>query len=108
MLLHEAIGDQLTCILVDHGFMRLNEVAHVKELFTNQYSIPLVHRDASDLFLGHLENIIDPETKRKIIGGLFIDVFEEEAKKIGGAAFLAQGTLYPDVIESVSFDEEMA
>ena len=104
VLLHEAIGDQLTCILVDHGFMRLNEVAHVKELFTNQYSIPLVHRDASDLFLGHLENIIDPETKRKIIGGLFIDVFEEEAKKIGGAAFLAQGTLYPDVIESVSFD----
>jgi GMP synthase (glutamine-hydrolysing) len=103
VLLHEAIGDQLTCIFVDHGLLRLNEARQVIELFRNHYNIALVHRDASDLFLGKLAGVTDPETKRKIIGTTFIDVFDEEAHKVGGAAFLAQGTLYPDVIESVSF-----
>jgi len=103
VLLHEAIGDQLTCVFVDHGLMRLNEADEVVTLFKDHYNIPLVHKDVADLFLSKLEGISDPEKKRKIIGGLFIDVFEAEAKKIGGAEFLAQGTLYPDVIESVSF-----
>jgi len=103
VLIHEAIGEQLTCIFVDHGLLRLNEAEQVVELFRGHYNIPLVHRDASDLFLGKLEGVDDPEKKRKIIGGTFIDVFEEEAAKVGGADFLAQGTLYPDVIESVSF-----
>lgn len=103
VLIHEAIGDQLTCIYVDHGLMRLNESEQVVSVFRDHYNIPLIHRDASDLFLGKLAGVTDPEKKRKIIGGLFIDVFEEEAAKIGGADFLAQGTLYPDVIESVSF-----
>ncbi|WP_138380110.1 glutamine-hydrolyzing GMP synthase [Luteithermobacter gelatinilyticus] len=103
VLLHEAIGDQLTCVFVDHGLMRANEAEQVVSLFRDHYNIQLVHKDASDLFLGRLAGVTDPEQKRKIIGGLFIDVFEEEAKKVGGADFLAQGTLYPDVIESVSF-----
>ena len=102
-LIHEAIGDQLTCIFVDHGLMRLNEGEEVVNLFRSTYNIPLVHVDASEQFLGNLEGVDDPERKRKIIGGLFIDVFEAEAEKLGGADFLAQGTLYPDVIESVSF-----
>ena len=102
VLIHEAIGEQLTCVYVDHGLMRANESEEVVGLFREHYNIPLVHVDASDLFLGKLAGVSDPEKKRKIIGGLFIDVFEEEAKKIGGADFLAQGTLYPDVIESVS------
>ena len=102
VLLHEAIGEQLTCIFVDHGLLRLGEAEQVIELFRNHYNIPLIHREASGLFLDALDGIEDPEAKRKIIGGLFIDVFEEEAKAIGGARFLAQGTLYPDVIESVS------
>jgi len=103
VLLHEAIGDQLTCIFVDHGLLRLDEAKQVVELFRNHYNIPLVHRDASALFLGKLKDVSDPETKRKISGTTFIDVFDEEAHKVGGAAFLAQGTLYPDVVESVSF-----
>lgn len=103
VLIHEAIGDQLTCILVDHGLMRKNEAEEVVSMFRDTCTIPLVHVDASDLFLHALEGVSDPEQKRKIIGRLFIEVFEEEAKKIGGADFLAQGTLYPDVIESVSF-----
>lgn len=103
VLLHEAIGDQLTCVFVDTGVMRANEADEVVTMFREQYNIPLVHVDAADLFLGKLEGVDDPEKKRKIIGGTFIDVFEEEARKIGGADFLAQGTLYPDVIESVSF-----
>ncbi|RIK94166.1 MAG: GMP synthase (glutamine-hydrolyzing) [Proteobacteria bacterium] len=103
VLLHEAIGDQLTCVFVDHGLMRANEAEEVVRLFREHYHIRLVHRDASELFLGKLEGVSDPEKKRKIIGATFIDVFEEEARKIGGADFLAQGTLYPDVIESVSF-----
>jgi GMP synthase (glutamine-hydrolysing) len=103
VLIHEAIGHQLTCVFVDHGLLRLAEAEKVVSLFKNSYNIPLVHVDASDTFLGALSGITDPEAKRKTIGKLFIDVFEAEAKKIGGAEFLAQGTLYPDVIESVSF-----
>lgn len=103
VLLHEAIGDQLTCVFVDHGLMRANEADQVVTLFREHFHINLIHVDAEDMFLGKLAGIDDPEKKRKIIGGLFIDVFEEEAQKIGGADFLAQGTLYPDVIESVSF-----
>ena len=103
VLIHEAIGDQLTCIYVDSGLMRLNESEQVVGLFREHYNIPLVHVDASEIFISALEGQTDPERKRKIIGGLFIDVFEDEANRIGGADFLAQGTLYPDVIESVSF-----
>jgi GMP synthase (glutamine-hydrolysing) len=102
-LIHEAIGDQLTCVLVDHGLMRAGETEQVVRVFRDRFNVKLIARDASDLFLGKLAGQIDPEKKRKIIGAAFIDVFEEEAKKIGGADFLAQGTLYPDVIESVSF-----
>jgi GMP synthase (glutamine-hydrolysing) len=103
VLLHEAIGDQLTCVFVDHGLLRLAEAEKVVSLFKGHYNIPLVHIDASKEFLAALAGVTDPEAKRKTIGKLFIDVFEEQAKKIGGAEFLAQGTLYPDVIESVSF-----
>jgi len=103
VLIHEAIGEQLTCVFVDHGLMRANEAEQVVSLFRNSYNIPLVHVDASADFLGGLEGVTDPEKKRKFIGAEFISVFEAEAQKIGGADFLAQGTLYPDVIESVSF-----
>ncbi|HRK23859.1 MAG TPA: glutamine-hydrolyzing GMP synthase [Beijerinckiaceae bacterium] len=103
VLIHEAIGDQLTCVFVDHGLMRQGEAGEVVRLFRDHYNIPLVHADASETFLGALAGVSDPEVKRKTIGKLFIDVFEAEAKKVGGAGFLAQGTLYPDVIESVSF-----
>ncbi len=103
VLIHEAIGHQLTCVFVDHGLMRQSEAEQVVSLFRGHYNIPLVHVDAQDLFLGGLAGLTDPEAKRKLIGKTFIDVFEEEARKIGGADFLAQGTLYPDVIESVSF-----
>ena len=102
VLIHEAIGDQLTCIFVDHGLLRQGEAEQVLRLFRDHYNIPLIHRDAGDLFLGELAGVTDPEQKRKTIGRLFIEVFDEEARKIGGAEFLAQGTLYPDVIESVS------
>ncbi|WP_224544244.1 glutamine-hydrolyzing GMP synthase [Mesorhizobium sp. CA16] len=103
LLIHEAIGDQLTCILVDHGLMRKDEAKGVVEMFRQHYNLPLILVDASDRFISALEGEADPEKKRKTIGRLFIEVFEEEAKKLGGADFLAQGTLYPDVIESVSF-----
>ena len=103
VLIHEAVGDQLTCIFVDHGLLRQDEAGQVVETFRERFNIRLVHRDASDLFLRALDGVTDPETKRKTIGGLFIEVFEEEAARIGGADFLAQGTLYPDVIESISF-----
>jgi len=103
VLIHEAVGEQLTCVYVDHGLMRKNESAEVVGMFREHYNLPLIHADESDLFLGELEGVSDPETKRKIIGKLFIDVFDKHAKEIGGAEFLAQGTLYPDVIESVSF-----
>lgn len=103
VLLHEAIGDQLTCVFVDTGMMRMGEAEEVVTLFRDHYNIKLVHVDAQKLFLDKLEGVTDPEQKRKIIGATFIDVFEDEAKKVGGTDFLAQGTLYPDVIESVSF-----
>ncbi len=103
ILIHEAIGDQLTCVFVDHGLLRLNERAQVETLFREHYKIPLVVVDAEERFMAGLAGVTDPEKKRKFIGGEFINVFEEEAKKVGGADFLAQGTLYPDVIESVSF-----
>ncbi|NCT41201.1 MAG: glutamine-hydrolyzing GMP synthase [Alphaproteobacteria bacterium] len=103
VLLHEAIGDQLTCIYVDTGMMRAGESEQVVTLFRDNYNIPLIHEDASEKFLGGLEGVSDPEMKRKIIGGMFIDVFDNCKKRVGGADFLAQGTLYPDVIESVSF-----
>jgi len=102
VLIHEAIGDQLTCVFVDHGLLRAGEADEVVRLFGGHYNIPLVHKDASDLFLGRLEGVDDPEQKRKIIGASFIEVFDAEAAKIDGARFLAQGTLYPDVIESIS------
>jgi GMP synthase (glutamine-hydrolysing) len=108
ILIHEAIGEQLTCVFVDHGMLRKDEAKTVVDLFRHHYNIPLVHVDASKTFLGELDGVTDPESKRKIIGRLFIDVFDDEAKKIaalgkGSAEYLAQGTLYPDVIESVSF-----
>ena len=103
ILIHEAIGEQLTCVFVDHGLLRLNEREQVETLFRDHYNIPLVVVDAEDRFMAGLAGLTDPEAKRKFIGGEFIAVFEEEANKLGGADFLAQGTLYPDVIESVSF-----
>jgi len=103
VLIHEAIGDQLTCIFVDHGLLRAGEAEDVVSTFRDRFNIRLVHRDAVELFLGGLEGVTDPELKRKTIGRLFIEVFEQEATKVGGADYLAQGTLYPDVIESVSF-----
>ncbi len=103
VLIHEAIGDQLTCVFVEHGLLRLAEAEKVVSLFRGHYNIPLVHVDAAEQFLSALNGVSDPEAKRKAIGRVFIEVFEAEAKKLGGAKFLAQGTLYPDVIESVSF-----
>ncbi len=102
VLLHEAIGDQLTCVFVDHGLLRMGEAEEVVTMFRDHYNMKLIHADEHELFLGQLDGQSDPETKRKIIGKLFIDVFDKYAKPIG-AKFLAQGTLYPDVIESVSF-----
>ena len=108
VLIHEAIGDRLTCVYVDHGLMREGETEQILTLFREHYNIPLIHVDASEIFLASLHGIKDPEQKRKIIGRLFVATFEAEAKKIardgcGALEFLAQGTLYPDVIESVSF-----
>ena len=103
VLIHEAVGEQLTCIFVDHGLLRAGEADEVVRTFRDRFNIRLVHRDASSLFLAALAGVTDPEEKRRTIGRLFIDVFEEEAARLGGADFLAQGTLYPDVIESVSF-----
>jgi GMP synthase (glutamine-hydrolysing) len=102
-LLHEAVGEQLLCVFVDTGMLRANEGEQVAKMFRENFNIPLVHVDASALFLGRLEGVTDPERKRKIIGETFIEVFEMEVQKQGGADYLAQGTLYPDVIESVSF-----
>src|SRR5207253_1269411 len=103
VLIHEAIGEQLTCVFVDHGLMRHGEAEQVVSLFRGSYNIPLVHVDArADLF-GGVAGVSERGAKRKLIGSEFNNVFEAEAKKIGGADFLAQGTLYPDVIESVSF-----
>jgi GMP synthase (glutamine-hydrolysing) len=103
VLIHEAIGDQLTCVFVDHGLLRQGEAEEVIGMFRDHYNMPFIHADEKELFLGALDGQSDPETKRKIIGKLFIDVFQKHASDVGGAKFLAQGTLYPDVIESVSF-----
>ncbi|WP_111428238.1 glutamine-hydrolyzing GMP synthase [Rhodobacteraceae bacterium DSL-40] len=103
ILIHEAIGEQLTCVFVDHGLLRLNEAEEVVGMFRDHYNLPLIHADDSETFLTALEGVSDPEVKRKTIGRLFIELFEKHAKELGGAEFLAQGTLYPDVIESVSF-----
>ncbi len=102
VLIHEAVGDALTCIFVDHGLMRAGEAEEVVRTFRDRFNIRLIHRDASDLFLAALAGVTGPEEKRKTIGRLFVEVFEEEAAQLGGAEFLAQGTLYPDVIESLS------
>ena len=102
LLIHEAIGDQLTCIFVDHGLLRQGEAREVVELFRGHYNIPLVAVDAAARFLDALKGVTDPEEKRKTIGKLFVDVFDDEAETLGHVEFLAQGTLYPDVIESVS------
>ena len=102
VLLHEAVGDQLTCIFVDHGLLRAGEGEQVVSLFRGHYNIPLVLVDAGALFLERLAGVEDPEAKRKTIGATFIEVFDQEAARVGGARFLAQGTLYPDVIESIS------
>jgi len=104
VLIHEAVGEQLTCVFVDTGLMRAGEGEEVVWLFRDSYNIPLVHVEAEDYFLTRLAGVEDPERKRKIIGSAFIDLFDKEAGAVGGAEFLAQGTLYPDVIESVSFD----
>ena len=103
LLVHQAVGDQLTCVYVDHGLLRAGEADQVVSLFRGHYHIPRVHVEVEPLFLDGLAGVTDPEAKRKFIGKTFIEVFEAEARKIGGAKFLAQGTLYPDVIESVSF-----
>ncbi|MEL7459355.1 MAG: glutamine-hydrolyzing GMP synthase [Pseudomonadota bacterium] len=103
VLIHEAIGAQLTCVFVDHGLLRKDEGAEVVAMFRDHYNMPLIHAEEQDRFIDALEGVADPEVKRKTIGKLFIDVFQEKADAIEGAAFLAQGTLYPDVIESVSF-----
>ena len=102
-LIHQAIGDQLTCVFVDTGMLRAGEAEQVVDVFRDRFNMPLVHADERTLFLDKLAGVTDPEQKRKAIGATFIDVFEAEAEKAGGADFLAQGTLYPDVIESVSF-----
>jgi GMP synthase (glutamine-hydrolysing) len=102
VLVHRAIGDRLTCIFVDHGLLREAEAEEVERTFRDRFNIRLVHRDASGLFLAELDGVVDPEEKRKKIGRLFVEVFEEEARRLGGAEYLAQGTLYPDVIESIS------
>ncbi len=103
VLIYEAIGEQLTCVFVDHGLLREGEAEEVVTMFRDHYKMPLIHAQEQELFLGELDGQSDPETKRKIIGRLFIEVFDKHAKSVGGAKFLAQGTLYPDVIESVSF-----
>ena len=99
-LIHKAIGEQLTCVFVDHGLLRLNEAAQVMDTFARHMRVKVIHVDASGDFLGALKGVADPEEKRKIIGRLFVEVFQREAKKIRNAKWLAQGTIYPDVIES--------
>jgi GMP synthase (glutamine-hydrolysing) len=101
MLLNQAIGKNLTCVFVNNGLLRKDEAAQVKQLFSENFDVNFIYVDAAETFLSRLKNIDDPEKKRKIIGNLFIEIFEEEAKKIDGVEFLAQGTLYPDVIESL-------
>ncbi len=102
MLIHRAIGDKLTCVFVDNGLLRLNEAEQVMEMFGDHFGLNIVHVDAEDRFLSALEGIADPEAKRKKIGHIFVDVFDEESKKLKNAKWLAQGTIYPDVIESAA------
>lgn len=102
LLIHRAIGDQLTCVFVDHGLLRLNEADEVMEQFGQHFGMHIVHVDASNLLFGRLKGVVDPEEKRKIIGAAFVEVFQTEATKLTDARWLAQGTIYPDVIESVS------
>ncbi|TCP09909.1 glutamine-hydrolyzing GMP synthase [Caldimonas thermodepolymerans] len=99
-LIHRAIGDQLTCVFVDHGLLRLNEGQMVMDMFARNLGVKVVHVDASEQFMGHLKGVADPEAKRKIIGREFVEVFQAEARKLTRAKWLAQGTIYPDVIES--------
>jgi GMP synthase (glutamine-hydrolysing) len=99
-LIHRAIGDQLTCVFVDHGLLRLNEAQAVMEMFVGRLHAKVIHVDAADEFLGALKGVSDPETKRKVIGREFVELFQREAKKLANAKWLAQGTIYPDVIES--------
>lgn len=101
-LLHKAIGDQLTCVFVDNGLLRKDEGDQVMKMFADNMGIKVIRADVSELFLGRLEGVSDPETKRKIIGNTFIEVFDDEAAKLKGVDFLAQGTIYPDVIESAA------
>ena len=101
-MLHKAIGNQLTCIFVDNGLLRLNEGDQVMETFAEHMGVKVIRIDAEDRFLSALAGVSDPERKRKIIGGVFVDIFEEESKKIKSAKWLAQGTIYPDVIESAA------
>jgi GMP synthase (glutamine-hydrolysing) len=107
-LIHKAIGDQLTCVFVDHGLLRLNEAKQVMETFARHMHLKVIHVDASEEFLSSLKNVSDPEEKRKIIGRLFVEVFQREAKKIKNAKWLAQGTIYPDVIESAGAKSKKA
>jgi GMP synthase (glutamine-hydrolysing) len=102
MLMHRAIGDRLTCIFVDNGLLRYDEANQIQKRFREKLKLPLDFVDATDTFLARLDGVTDPEQKRKIIGGTFIDVFEQRAGELGGFGFLGQGTLYPDVIESAS------
>ncbi len=99
-MIHRAIGDQLTCVFVDHGLLRLNEGQMVMDMFAGRLHAKVIHVDASEQFLGHLKGVADPEAKRKIIGREFVEVFQREARKLSNAKWLAQGTIYPDVIES--------
>jgi GMP synthase (glutamine-hydrolysing) len=99
-LIHRAIGDQLTCVFVDNGLLRLNEAEQVMQTFARNLGVKVVHVDATAQFMGHLQGVSDPEQKRKIIGREFVEVFQAEAAKLGNAKWLAQGTIYPDVIES--------
>jgi GMP synthase (glutamine-hydrolysing) len=101
-LIHRAIGDQLTCVFVDHGLLRLGEGAQVMRTFADHLGVKVIHVDASDVFLAKLEGVTDPEAKRKIIGREFVEVFQAESAKLPNAKWLAQGTIYPDVIESAS------
>jgi GMP synthase (glutamine-hydrolysing) len=103
-LVHKAVGDQLTCVFVDTGLLRLGESEQVEETFRRQFKLDLVHVKAADRFLGALNDVIDPERKRKIIGETFIRVFEEVARELGDARYLVQGTLYPDIVESGGAD----
>ena len=107
-LIHKAIGDQLTCVFVDHGLLRLNEARQVMDTFARHMHVKVIHVDASEEFLSSLKDIFDPEQKRKIIGKLFVDVFQRESKKLKGAKWLAQGTIYPDVIESAGAKNKKA